>query len=690
MFIGIGKSLPQVADLPGPSRPGNPSGSDERLITVWRTTSPDEIITLWGGNTTVAPTAKLNDIYNYEVDWGDGSTETVVGVRNKTHTYTTAGDYEVKITGQFGGFQFLNGPQADRDKLIELKNWGISKLWGLYYTFFNCTELDVTATDAPYFDGIGNLEKRTNDCHSAFRGNKTVNLDISKFDLSWSSRFYNLCYGNNDAETIKMPNNLTATTYDHSYMFYNVGTNTTNGCTLSWDNYTNEYTGTYLSANSMFAASKWKKLDLNNWSIKAITGSYTFGSFVDVPGNELNMKNWTTNNGGAGWLSFSSTFRGNTASIVDTTGWDVSVSENCTSWSHMAYSSPLWLEWKGLSYISLKSVTTTINAFYNCNKLKFKSGGSNFSNTSSPDGSLVSTRQMFGLVGSALSIAELADAEVPNVSNWNMSNCTTINSMFYGADVGDEMPNVDNWDLSSLTEATSFAYASGKASYTKPWYIDWRNANISNALTNMTNFNRAGPIQSIDLRGADLSGVTSMSHSYYAPLVTDGGDINDLRFIIDSSTSFAGLTSGTNWLINGKWRTTNWDSIIQRVKATNTNTGWYLTGGNSNFTGDLVWPSNLVVYMTDSSVTTEITDTNADFVTSGVTVGDIVFTKSGSNYKWAEVVSVDSATKLTINAAIVSAAYAGYNVCKSQVAKDKYHLIANNSLVVVDGGPLIS
>ena len=179
MFIGIGKSLPQIADLPGPSRPGHPSGSDERLITVWRTTTANEDITLWGGNTSVALTARLNDLYNYEVDWGDGSTETVVGVRNKTHTYTTAGDYEVKITGQFGGFQFSNGPQADRDKLIELKNWGISKLWGLNYTFFFCSQLDITATDAPYFDGTGNLEKRTNDCHSAFRGNKTVNLDLS-------------------------------------------------------------------------------------------------------------------------------------------------------------------------------------------------------------------------------------------------------------------------------------------------------------------------------------------------------------------------------------------------------------------------------------------------------------------------------------------------------------------------------
>ena len=48
MFLGFGKTLPQIANLPGPSRPGHPSGgaTDERLITVWRTTAANETVTI--------------------------------------------------------------------------------------------------------------------------------------------------------------------------------------------------------------------------------------------------------------------------------------------------------------------------------------------------------------------------------------------------------------------------------------------------------------------------------------------------------------------------------------------------------------------------------------------------------------------------------------------------------------------
>lgn len=688
MFIGIGKTLPQIADLPGPSRPGHPSGSDERLITVWRTTTPNEDITLWGGNTSVALAARMNDLYNYEVDWGDGSTETVVGVRNKTHTYATPGDHEVKITGQYGGFQFSNAPQTDRDKLIELKNWGISKLWGLNYTFFNCTQLDVTATDAPYFDGTGNLALRTADAHSTFRVNKTVNLDLSKFDLSWATRFAYFIADNNYAETIKMPDGLTTNAYDHTFMMRYTGTNTVGGTEITWNNYTNTYNG--INISQIVGYSKAKKIDFNNWSInKCINPSNAF-TLADLSESELNLKNWTTNSGGDGFTTFASMLRGGTARVIDTTGWNASVSENVNSWSHIAYSAQEWQEWKGLSDISLKSVSNATNALARCKKLRFKSGGGNFSNDSSPDGSFSLVNSFFLEVGSLLSTTELDSTEPPNVSNWNMSNVSSFASMFFYMAAGDEIPNVNSWDLSSATSLSGLFYLTGVTGYTKPAYIDWRNANISSSLTSFTNFNRIGPVQSIDLRGADLSGVTSFSHSWYQPRQTLGGDKNDLRFIIDSSTSFASLNTGTNWLQTAAFRTSDYDNIIQRLRATNINTGYQINASLSKFTGDLVWPSNLTVQMTGFSVATEVTDTNADFVTASVTAGDIVFVKSGSTYKWAEVVSVDSSTKLTINAAIVNIAFSYYNVCKSQVAKDKYHLIASDLLTIVDSGPVIS
>ena len=687
MFIGIGKSLPQIADLPGPSRPGY-GVSDERLITVWRTTTPSEDITLWGGGTAQAPTARLNDMYNYEVDWGDGTTETVVGVRNKTHTYATAGDHEVKITGQFAGFQFLNASSAaERDKIIELKNWGISKVWGLQYAFYYCSNLDITATDAPQFDGVGNLARTYTDCISAFTNCGIINFDLSKWDLNWASRFYQFLYNNRNVETITMPD-INGTAYDHTSMFSYVGADNPNGTDLIWNNYTNTRSGG-VAMGSLVGFGKYKSVTLNDWSIKQINSfTYAFGGLGDIPDCTLTLKNWGVNNSGSGILNMSSTFRAQTAYIVDTTGWAPEMTQNCTSWSHMAYGSSRWREWKGLSDISLNSVTTTLNAFYTCNNIQFKSGGSNFSDNCATSGSLTNTQGMFGYCGYGLTSATLPGTEAPNVKYWNMSNCTNMSSMFFGHRGSDEMPDVDLWDLSSLTTINNFAYVAGLINYTKPWYIDWSNSNLG-PVTNFGNFSRSGPVQSIDLTGQDLSSVTSFSHAWYAPLVTDGGDINDLRFIIDSSTDLSSVNYAVNWMVNGKFRTTDYDQIITRLKATNTTSATSMSV-YSYFTGDLVYPSTLVATMTGFSVTTEVTDTNADFVTAGVAAGDIVFTKSGSSYKWAEVVSVDSSTKLTIDTAIVSSAYRYYNVCKSQVAKDKYHLIANQSWTISDSGPVIS
>ena len=41
---------------------------------------------------------KTSGTVNYDVDWGDGSTETGITTNNKSHTYSTAGVYVIKIT----------------------------------------------------------------------------------------------------------------------------------------------------------------------------------------------------------------------------------------------------------------------------------------------------------------------------------------------------------------------------------------------------------------------------------------------------------------------------------------------------------------------------------------------------------------------------------------------------------------
>ena len=78
------------------------------FITTWRTTTASETITI--------PTFP-GITYNYDVDWGDGSTVTGQ-TGNATHTYATAGDYVVQISGTFPRIYFNNS--GDREKILEV------------------------------------------------------------------------------------------------------------------------------------------------------------------------------------------------------------------------------------------------------------------------------------------------------------------------------------------------------------------------------------------------------------------------------------------------------------------------------------------------------------------------------------------------------------------------------------------
>ena len=60
------------------------------FITTWQTTSDNESITI--------PTTGSG--YNYNIDWGDGDTQTGL-VGDATHTYSTAGLYTIEISGDF-------------------------------------------------------------------------------------------------------------------------------------------------------------------------------------------------------------------------------------------------------------------------------------------------------------------------------------------------------------------------------------------------------------------------------------------------------------------------------------------------------------------------------------------------------------------------------------------------------------
>lgn len=70
------------------------------FVTTWRTNNPG----ISENNQITIPTFP-EETYNYTVDWGDGTSDTVV-TGDITHTYAASGIYTVSITGMFPRIYF--------------------------------------------------------------------------------------------------------------------------------------------------------------------------------------------------------------------------------------------------------------------------------------------------------------------------------------------------------------------------------------------------------------------------------------------------------------------------------------------------------------------------------------------------------------------------------------------------------
>ena len=159
-------------------------GTRDYTITVTRVVTPgDFFVTTWrveaGDLDITIPTTGTG--YNYTVDWGDTTPDTdhsdTDASTDATHTYTAAADYEVRIIGDFPRIHFNNNNAGDKDKIIEIKQWGTQVWTSMERSFYGATNLVVTATDVPDLSGV-------TDMRFMFAGATAFNQDISSWDVS--------------------------------------------------------------------------------------------------------------------------------------------------------------------------------------------------------------------------------------------------------------------------------------------------------------------------------------------------------------------------------------------------------------------------------------------------------------------------------------------------------------------------
>jgi hypothetical protein len=136
------------------------SASFERVFTVNTNntelgSTPSTQIRLYSEPSVTAQT-------NYIVDWGDGSVQYGITASENVHSYATAGTYTIRVVGVIN--QIINfAPSRDRLKYVTISQWGSQVSGFLQTAFWGCTNLQITATDAP------NLSLETN-LRQTFRG----------------------------------------------------------------------------------------------------------------------------------------------------------------------------------------------------------------------------------------------------------------------------------------------------------------------------------------------------------------------------------------------------------------------------------------------------------------------------------------------------------------------------------------
>ena len=164
---------------------------------------PNAFITTWNMTKGAFTLLTQAGTYNATIDWGDGKSSTHT-TGNPTHTYASAGQYQISITGQYNGLR-INNDASQKDKLIAINAWGNVGFTSFYGAFRGCSNLvslpsrsitgaENVTTFAYCFYGCTSLTTIPNgffeycvnvtNFYACFRGCKNLALPTSIFDLS--------------------------------------------------------------------------------------------------------------------------------------------------------------------------------------------------------------------------------------------------------------------------------------------------------------------------------------------------------------------------------------------------------------------------------------------------------------------------------------------------------------------------
>ena len=218
--------------------------------------------------------------YSGTINWGDGNI-TANSYANRTHTYATAGNYDVTINGlcQYFGFNVI---PTSANRLKDIKQWGDVYMYFGTYMFYNCTNLTgISATDAPVFRFSPNLEGMFSGC--TLLGTTTTNMNSWDMSTVTSMRFmfYNCVNFNSNISSWNIGNvsNLESSFRDATSFNQNIG---------SWN------VSSVTNMSSMFNSATSFNQNIGSWNVSNVTGMSDM--FLSASSFNQNLSGWCVTN----------------------------------------------------------------------------------------------------------------------------------------------------------------------------------------------------------------------------------------------------------------------------------------------------------------------------------------------------------------------------------------------------------